>query len=78
METYTPRRQNTVAQYIGIIPILDLCLEVDRRPGLQVPRRWWEQTGMDSTDWREAVGEYGEEREDGEGEWEDVGVGDKE
>ena len=41
------RRQNTVAQFIAMRPILDLCEGAVRRPGAQVPRRWWEQTGID-------------------------------
>ena len=45
------RRQNTVAQFIATRPILDLCEKESRRPGARVPRRWWEQTGID---WKEA------------------------
>ena len=41
------QRQNTVAQFIGTRPILGLCEVVVRRPGTRVPRRWWEQTGID-------------------------------
>ena len=41
------RRQNTVAQFIATRPILDLCKGSVRRPGARVPRRWWEQTGID-------------------------------
>ena len=41
------RRQNTVAQLIATRPILDLCKQATRRPGAQVSRRWWEQTGID-------------------------------
>ena len=41
------RRQNTAAQYIATRPILDLCEQATRRPGARVPRRWWEQTGID-------------------------------
>ena len=36
-ETYISRFQNTVAQYIAIQTILDLCLEAKWRPGLRVP-----------------------------------------
>ena len=35
------------AQFIATRPILDLCEGAVRRPGAQVPRRWWEQTGID-------------------------------
>ena len=41
------RRQNTVSQYIATQPILDLCKRATQRPGAQVPRRWWEQAGID-------------------------------
>ena len=41
------RRQNTVAQFIATWPILGLCEVGVRRPGTRVPRRWWEQTGID-------------------------------
>ena len=41
------RRQNTVTQFIATRPILDLCEKAIRRPGARVPRRWWEQTGID-------------------------------
>ena len=41
IETYIACRQNTVAQYIATRPIMDLCLVVERRPGVQVLRQWW-------------------------------------
>ena len=41
------RRQNTVAQFIATRPILGLCEVAVRRPGTRVPRRSWEQTGID-------------------------------
>ena len=41
------RRQNTVAQFIATRPILDLCDKEVRRPCARVPRRWWDQTGID-------------------------------
>ena len=41
------RRVNTVAQFIATRPILGLCEGAVRRPGARVPRRWWEQTGID-------------------------------
>ena len=40
-------RQNTVAQFIAMRPILGLCEVEVRRPGARVPRIWWEQTGID-------------------------------
>ena len=47
VETYVLRRQNTIVQYIVIRLILELCLAVDRQPGMQVMIRWWEHTGLD-------------------------------
>ena len=41
------RRQNIVAQYVATQPIMDLCERSDRRPGVRVSRRWWEQDGID-------------------------------
>ena len=35
-----------IAQYIATQPILYLCLEAERRPGLQVSVQWWEQEGL--------------------------------
>ena len=46
INTYVSRRNNTVAQYIYTRPILELCLEVERRPGSRVPKRWWYQYGL--------------------------------
>ena len=40
------RRQNAVAQYIVNITILDIFLVEERRPGVQVNWRWWEQAGL--------------------------------
>ena len=49
------RRKNTVAQFIATRPILGLCEVTERRPGTRVPRRWWEQTGIDWKAARAAV-----------------------
>ena len=46
METYISRCHNTVVQYIVMRPILDIFLEEERRTGLRVPKRWWEQEGL--------------------------------
>ena len=40
-------RQNTVAQYIAMRPLLDLCKEARAREGTRVPLRWWNQTDID-------------------------------
>ena len=44
---YITGRQNTVAQYIVIQTILDLCERSAWRPGSRVSRRWWELVGLD-------------------------------
>ena len=46
-----------VAQYITTQLILDLCTEVDRRPGEQVYKQWWYQEGIDHTIERKVVAE---------------------
>ena len=38
---------NTVAQYIGTHPIMDLCLAEERNPGLQISKLWWEKPALD-------------------------------
>ena len=40
---YVTRRKNTVAQYITMRPIMDLCERSVKRPVKWVSRRWWEQ-----------------------------------
>ena len=47
IRTLILRRQKTVAQFIATWPILGLYEVSVRRPGTRVPRRWWEQTGID-------------------------------
>ena len=47
IQTSILRRKNTVAQFIATRPILDLCEKAIRWPSARVPRRWWEQTGID-------------------------------
>ena len=44
---YIARRQNMVAQYIAICPIMDLCLAAEKNPKMCLYRRWWEQTALD-------------------------------
>ena len=46
IETYISRCKNTVAQYIPIHPILDLCLDIEGRTGLCTPTRWGYQEGL--------------------------------
>ena len=40
------RRHNTVAQYIAMRPILDLCERATQRVGARVSWRWWDQEGI--------------------------------
>ena len=47
VRTLVLRRQNTVAQFIAMRPILGLCEVAERRGGTRVPQRWWEQPGID-------------------------------
>ena len=47
IRTLILRRQNTVAQFIAKRPILGLCEVAERRLETRVPRRWWEQMGID-------------------------------
>ena len=42
MEVYIGRQQNTVAKYITTRPIMDLCLEEERRQVERVSKQWWE------------------------------------
>ena len=49
VRTSVLRRHNTVAQFVATRPILALCEGSEQRGGTRVPRRWWEQTGID---WR--------------------------
>ena len=41
------RRHNTVAQYIAMQPIMDLCERATWRPGARVSWSWWEQDDID-------------------------------
>ena len=40
-------RQNTVAQYIAMRPLLDLCEGARPKEGAKVPMRWWNQADID-------------------------------
>ena len=44
---YISRRQNTISQCIATRPIMDLCLEAERTPGMRLSRKWWEQPSLD-------------------------------
>ena len=47
METYVSIRQNTVAHFIVIRTIMDLCQEAEQIPRPRVSRQWWYQEGVD-------------------------------
>ena len=70
---YTALLQNTVAQYIENRPIMDLCLASERKPGLRLSMKWWEQPDLDILGIRagnavaEVGGETGMEESEGEG-----------
>ena len=57
------RRQNMVVKFIATRPILGLCEVAERRRGTRVPRRWWEQTGIDWKSAREKAAAQGEANE---------------
>ena len=42
IKIYIYRHHNTEAQYVTTHPILDLCLDVKRRPESWVLKWWWE------------------------------------
>ena len=46
VETYITQRQNTAAQYIAMLTIMDLCEEVEQHPGVQLLKPWWEREGI--------------------------------
>ena len=66
VDNYVSRLQNTVVQYIAIMPIMDLCLAAKRCPGPRVATLWWEQEGLDLEGMRTAAREA--EQTEGEGE----------
>ena len=46
VEAYVPRRQNMGTQYIATQPIMDLCEEMVRMPGMWFDKTLWEQEGL--------------------------------
>ena len=44
---YITQCYNMVAQYIATSPIMELCLAAEPNTGLQLSRRWWDQTALD-------------------------------
>ena len=55
MEEYIRWRHNTVAQYIAMRSLLDLCERPEKAPGARVGIWWWEQAGIDLAGAREAA-----------------------
>ena len=51
IRTSINNRQNTVAQYIAMQPLLDLCEGTNQIGGAMVSRRWWYQKRID---WKKA------------------------
>ena len=56
-------RQNTVAQYNAMQPLLDLCEGNKQIGGARVSRRWWDQNGIDWDTAKERVAETDSESE---------------
>ena len=71
MGAYVLKRQNTVAQYITMWPIMDLCKKPVRRPGQWFARRWWYQEILDLAGARAAAAEIEDAEEGSEGEEEE-------
>ena len=44
---YTSQRQKMIVQYIATRPIMELCLEAERKPGMRIYRKWWENPDLD-------------------------------
>ena len=47
IRVYINHHNNTVAKYIATHPIMDLCLEAEKKPGMHLSRRWWEHPALD-------------------------------
>ena len=67
MGAYVLKRQNTVAQFIAMWPIMDLCKKPERRPGEWFSRRWWYQEILDLPGARAAAAEIANGEEGSEG-----------
>ena len=48
IEVYIARRQNKAAQKNSTRTFMELCLVAERKPGLHLSRRWWEQPALDT------------------------------
>ena len=76
VETYISRRQNTVAQYIATMSIMDLCLAANRRSGPRVATRWWEKEGWDLEGMRTAAQEAKQMEGAEDTDWTETSTGD--
>ena len=56
-EVYIMRQKNTVAQYIAMRTIIDLCMETGRRPGAWVFKMWLEKLDIKLVGEREVANE---------------------
>ena len=56
VKTYILRHQITIAQYIATCPILELCMEAERRPEARGGNIWLDKG------WLELEGEQAEDR----------------
>ena len=55
METYIWKRNNTIAQYIVMRPIMNLCKLTDSKQGSRVGMHWWDHVVIDLEGAREMV-----------------------
>ena len=63
IKTSINNRQNTVAQYNAMQPLLELCEGTNQIGGARVSRRWWYQKGIDWEKAKERVAETDSELE---------------
>ena len=61
VETYTQRRQNTVAQYIATRLLLDLYEVIERKQGTWLGIWWWDHVSIDLAEDREMAEEADED-----------------
>ena len=71
VETYVSHLQNTDAQLIATIPMMELCLVAERRPGSWVANQWWGQEVL----YLKGMRTEAREAEQEEGGWGGVGWG---
>ena len=47
IRTSITRRQKTIAQYLAMRPILDICKQATQQLEARLSRWWWEQAGIE-------------------------------